>query len=83
MVEMEWVFVGCICCPPGCVPLHPSHFLASQQDQWASSYFQTLPFRFSAAALSTTHDSAVCLGIEVIGHPQMKVLSLFTHPYVF
>lgn len=23
MVEMEWVFIGCICCPPGCVPLQP------------------------------------------------------------
>lgn len=51
MIEMERVFIGCICCPPGCVPLHLSPFLASQPDPWASSHSQTLPFRDPAAAL--------------------------------
>lgn len=58
-------------------------FLASRPDPWASSQSQTLPFRYSAAVLSTTHDPAVWLGITGIGHPQMKVLSLFTHRHVF
>lgn len=60
----------------------PSSFLASQPDPWASSRSQTLPFRSFAAALSTTRDPAIWLGLKGIGHPTIKVLSPFAHACV-